>query len=153
MSGRLSCVLLAGVFSGFLVLTRPVGILVPILFLVFMLLQVRATKFCMFIKRAGIFLLAFFMLLAPWIIRNYIVYRTFFPLSSEAGITLYRGNNPIAPGGTGGWHSIGIDTVSGFSGDKGMNDVEEAGIFRAWRAVHRDVKRFLYLYWRRFLNM
>jgi 4-amino-4-deoxy-L-arabinose transferase-like glycosyltransferase len=153
---KLGYIFLAGISSGVLVLTRPVGIFVPLLLFVFVLLQPVPHRIWYGIKRTGIFLLVFFILLAPWVIRNYIVYRTFFPLSSEAGITMYRGNNPAATGGTGGWHSIGVDTISGFPEEiKGMNDVEASNYLKnlAVRYIRDNPSRFLYLCWRRFLNM
>lgn len=44
-----------------------------------------------------VYILISFMLLAPWLIRNYIIYKKFIMLSSTANV-FWRGNNPLATG-------------------------------------------------------
>jgi hypothetical protein len=39
------------------------------------------------------------MLLAPWVVRNYVVLGAFIPLTTSSGSNLYGGNNPEADGG------------------------------------------------------
>ncbi len=41
---------------------------------------------------------AAFIVIGPWVVRNYIVHKEFILISSASGEALYRGNNPTAPG-------------------------------------------------------
>jgi hypothetical protein len=37
----------------------------------------------------------------PWVVRNYVVFKKFIPLSNSRGFAFYYGNNPLARGGWG----------------------------------------------------
>lgn len=54
-------------------------------------------------------LLAMMIVVLPWTARNFRIYKTFIPVTVDAGRTLYYGNNPRATGGTGGWSKLGLD--------------------------------------------
>lgn len=50
--------------------------------------------------------------MSPWIVRNYIIYKEFIPLSTPGGFTFFRGNNSLANGGISdtawSWEDAGI---------------------------------------------
>ncbi len=50
------------------------------------------------LKKVIIYLTISFSFLAPWSIRNYVVLNKFVPLTTNFGINLYRGHNPLYPG-------------------------------------------------------
>jgi len=42
--------------------------------------------------------IVFSIMLAPWVVRNYIIFGEFIPLGSNSGVSLWAGNNPMAEG-------------------------------------------------------
>ena len=79
---------LAGILSALTILVRPIAL--PIIFIIalfkrnwkFLLIQVSIT----------------FLILLPWGIRNYRLFQSFVPVSTNGGVNLYIGNNPRAKG-------------------------------------------------------
>lgn len=83
-----------GICFGILVLIKPGVFLLPILLLLFL------SRFDIPFKRLYPAAIAFLLVLAPWIARNYILFDRY-ALSSNGGINLLIGNNPRATGAYG----------------------------------------------------
>lgn len=79
--------ILSGVLLGLLALTRPVIGLFPLVLLF------------LYKKKAVPALIAFFLILSPWVVRNYLVFKTFIPFSTQGGFVLLATNNPLVSGG------------------------------------------------------
>ena len=97
---RIFYYILFGSLLGFTSLIRPVAFLY-IFALIFFL-----TIFKQFQKGFLISLVAFFIVLSPWVIRNYIVFHSFIPMTNLSGIVFYQGNNKyVFNEGHGSWLS------------------------------------------------
>jgi 4-amino-4-deoxy-L-arabinose transferase-like glycosyltransferase len=79
--------LIYGALIGFTSLIRPVAILFPFAILLFLLIF-RCFKIKLLLS-----LVALAVVLSPWIIRNYLVFDKFIPLTNLSGIVFYQGNN------------------------------------------------------------
>ena len=79
--------ILFGGIIGFTSLVRPVAFLY-IFVLLFLLFIVRK-----FQKKLIISLISFLIVLSPWIIRNYIVFHSFIPMTNMSGLVFLQGNN------------------------------------------------------------
>lgn len=89
--------LASGVLLGLACLVRPVGLLLPTFLWVIYLFSTKNFK-----RRViwGMILVASTLLtISPLTIRNYIVFKSFIPVSTNGGINLWQGNNPNATGG------------------------------------------------------
>ncbi len=86
---------LAGVFGGLAVLTRPVTLLFSLL--IFLCTAIRAPKPVH--RMATLALLAYLATLAPWTIRTRIVLDEWIAVTARLGQDLYEGNAPGATGG------------------------------------------------------
>jgi 4-amino-4-deoxy-L-arabinose transferase-like glycosyltransferase len=91
--------ILSGALMGAAVLTRAEFIAYPLflsMYLLFYTCRFSIRKFFM-----KYFLIYFFIALtmAPWTLRNYIVFKKFIPLSNSRGFGFLYGNNPSARGG------------------------------------------------------
>ena len=95
-----------GIVVGLALLVRPMGVLLAVPSIAACLCRAR--------QRIVVPLLALLLSLGalwtPWVIRNQRALGAFVPMSTGAGISLYRSNNPTSTGGTGGWCRPGIDT-------------------------------------------
>jgi 4-amino-4-deoxy-L-arabinose transferase-like glycosyltransferase len=91
-SGRIGFLILAGLSWGLATLTKPQFIFLPLIFLV-----VFSNNLKTFVKSTAVVLLALLTCIAPWMIRNHIVFGKFL-LSTNGGIVLMQGNNPYATG-------------------------------------------------------
>ena len=81
--------ILFGGIIGFTSLVRPVAFLY-ILILLFLLFVVRK-----FHKKLVISLISFIIVLSPWIIRNYIVFNSFIPMTNLSSFIFLQGNNKV----------------------------------------------------------
>lgn len=83
--------LVAGVFAGLSALTRPI----IMIFLVFLVIWGLRQKE----NRRGIlfFVFCLFLVISPWIIRNFLIYHQFIPITA-GGENFWWGNNPQANG-------------------------------------------------------
>jgi hypothetical protein len=79
--------------------------------------------------------------LSPWVIRNYLRFGEFIPLTTGGGITLYESNNPLADGGP------GQEKIKWTEEMKKMNEVELDKYFR------REAIGFIINHPRRFLSL
>jgi hypothetical protein len=87
--------ILSGIFIGATVLTRPEFVFYPMLLLLY-LFCMSARKFA---RKFFIVYLFISLTIAPWIIRNYIIFGKFIPLSTIGGYSFCLGNNSSANGG------------------------------------------------------
>ncbi len=95
--------LAAGIVGGMATITRPVvGGFIGLACLVLALKP----------KKRGLALLALgglLLVMAPWVIRNAVVFGEFIPLSTASGYQVYGGNAPDSTGGSEGHMSAGLD--------------------------------------------
>lgn len=90
--------LLIGGIIGLGALSRGmIGSLLPFLAL-FLFLFVKSAGFRAKLKLAAFMALAAFIVISPWIIRNYIVQKEFVFIVSTTGENFWRGNNELATG-------------------------------------------------------
>ena len=82
---------LAGVLIGLANLTHSTALLLPVLFGGWLLLSLGLRRGA---PRAGLFLAAFVLTLAPWTLHNYIKYNELIPIAAHGGTNLYYANNP-----------------------------------------------------------
>ncbi|MBN1274287.1 MAG: glycosyltransferase family 39 protein [Candidatus Aminicenantes bacterium] len=86
---------LGGVVLGLSALTRPYGLLIPLIAGLFLWPKVRTSvKF----RRMIITYFAVALIISPWIIRNYRIFNNFVLISNNGGINLLIGNGPGATG-------------------------------------------------------
>ncbi len=83
--------LFSGLILGLSALTRPIAIIVPVFlfpwFLVAFKAQIR-------LKVLLIFLLTFLVVQVPWVVRNYLVFKTVIVGTAKGGVDLWWSNNP-----------------------------------------------------------
>jgi 4-amino-4-deoxy-L-arabinose transferase-like glycosyltransferase len=91
-SGRIGFLILAGLSWGLATLTKPQFIFLPFIFLFLF-----SSNFKIFVKSTAVIFLALLACIAPWMIRNHMVFGKFM-LSTNGGIVLMQGNNPYATG-------------------------------------------------------
>lgn len=98
LTESLSWFFISGIFLGLSTLMRSEIFLFPIF--VFLILLYKASwSLKRSLRQFGLITLAFLLMLAPWIFRNYRVHRSFVPLTTLGGRVFYYGNNPLAKGG------------------------------------------------------
>lgn len=90
--------MLAGFFMGATILTRGEFVLFPVLLIVY-LLYVSNLSIKVLLRKYFIVYLFIALTMSPWIVRNYIVYKEFIPLSIGGGNIFWKGNNSLANGG------------------------------------------------------
>ncbi|MEW6095879.1 MAG: glycosyltransferase family 39 protein [bacterium] len=83
--------LLAGLLLGLATLCRPTTILFPFFILLTLCVIFWGNKIKIIIYFVTL-LIGFWLILSPWIIRNYMVFHTFVPTSTLGGYTLYIGH-------------------------------------------------------------
>lgn len=89
--------LLLGVLIGLQLLVRPDMMMGSVLFALWLLIARRTVwrKIASGITLAAAVAL---LIVAPWTIRNYVVFHKFVLVSANAGMNLFTGNNPVATG-------------------------------------------------------
>lgn len=88
--------IVTGILLGLSALTREAGILVLFGFLIW--LNIVHKNVLISLKRWWILALFAFITVAPWTIRNYLVFDKLVPITTNGGINFYMGNNPGATG-------------------------------------------------------
>jgi len=77
-------------FLALAILTRPVGFVL----LLFMLIHILLRKSgWMNVKNATMLLLGVMMLISPWMVRNYLVFDRFVPVTTQGAVVAWVGNN------------------------------------------------------------
>ena len=74
---------------------RPVGLLLPFLIILY---YFKSYGIKPSLKYSGIILTVFILILSPWIIRNYHVFHSFVPVSTNGGFNFLMGNHPNSNG-------------------------------------------------------
>lgn len=137
--------LLGGISMGLAVLTVPTFLFVPFFMLVFALAFRRS------LLRGAFLLFVFtFATIAPWVIRNYLVFNRFALLSTNFGINLLIGNNPSTTPNSG----VNVD-ISAIVREAEHLDEFQANQFYALKAVRfilENPRHYLALYFLKFLN-
>lgn len=148
-----TALLLAGVFLGISILCRDSLIAFPLIVLIMFLLD-RHLKFKNKILKAVLIIFFTALIILPYTIRNYRIYHAFVPITVGGGHTLYLGNNALTTGGTGGEWILGQDSflpsdiqdLFSLKTDKILKN-------RALKFIRENPKRFLWLSYKKFLNM
>jgi len=87
---------LTGIFAGLMCYFRAEYIAI---FALFCLWAAYAGRFsASSIKAAALAFAVMWLIIAPWTIRNYVVFERFIPVASSDGFNLWRGHNPWATG-------------------------------------------------------
>jgi 4-amino-4-deoxy-L-arabinose transferase-like glycosyltransferase len=86
---------IVGVLLALLSYLRPVGLLLPFLIILY---YFKSYGIKPSIKYSGIILAVFILILSPWIIRNYQVFHSFVPVSTNGGFNFLMGNHPTSNG-------------------------------------------------------
>lgn len=81
---------MAAFFLALAILTRPVGFVLLALLSLYLLLRY---PFWQNIRNIALFILMTFLLISPWIIRNYQVFHRIVPVTTQGGVVLWVGNN------------------------------------------------------------
>jgi len=91
---------LAGAVMGITILAKPAMLAFP--FVVALLLILSKARG--WLSKALIYVAAAYLVVSPWTIRNYFVFRAFVPVTTNLGMVLWQGTGPydgICPGGPG----------------------------------------------------
>jgi len=118
----------AGLVCGVAVLTREVALVLPIGYLLWAALhQPRLPRWgsCWAVYCVGCGLA-----ILPWTIRNEVVLHAFVPITTNAGINIYMGNNPHAAADWNGWYvAPGVEWQDG-AGEVAADEQGKAEAFR-----------------------
>jgi len=90
-------VVLAGILWGLMCLVRPQGIFIPLIF-IFTTGYITGNSFIKKLKTLIPVYAIIFIIMVPWVIRNYHVFKDYPVISTNDGINLLIGNNPYATG-------------------------------------------------------
>lgn len=93
---KLFAFLIIGIFSGIASLIRPVALSLPVIFLIYFLINKKKTM--EIIKHFSLILAGIIIILLPWMIRNYCVFKEVIPVSTNGGVNFFIGNNEHATG-------------------------------------------------------
>lgn len=143
MSGSGAAILGSGVVFGVAALTKSQGILVPIVLTVPLFAcdakWVAVKRWLRTICLLGTTLL---LVILPWTARNYLVFHTFIPISTNGGFTLLTGNNPNASGG----YTTADPLVTTLPyGPQNQIQLDRMANERAWQWIRHNPGRFLML--------
>lgn len=86
---------IVGILLAFSSYLRPVGLLLPFLIILY---YFKTYGIKPSLKYSGILLAVFFLILSPWIIRNYQVFHSIVPVSTNGGFNFLMGNHPNSNG-------------------------------------------------------
>ncbi len=86
-----------GILIGVTSYIRPVGILFIFYFVIWFFIYFNdKLNFRIQFFKLFLILLTFFIVLLPWMIRNYVVFNKIIPMNTNGGVNLLQGNNPVA---------------------------------------------------------
>ena len=98
--GSLPVLLAAGVLCGLAALTRSVALLLPVVFLVWLMVTPGRVLASSRVRRGALlFIGAMVLVLSPWVVRNYFEQHAFIPGDTVGGLNLFIGNHTGATGG------------------------------------------------------
>jgi 4-amino-4-deoxy-L-arabinose transferase-like glycosyltransferase len=87
--------ILAGFFIGLVSYIRPIGLIMIPLIILWILIFLN-TPFLKRILLTVVIFVSLILVLAPWTIRNYRVHHRFVPITTNGGVNLLQGNNPVS---------------------------------------------------------
>jgi hypothetical protein len=91
---------ISGFIYGVLVFAIPAFVPLAPVFFVFLALRYRGAWNAL-IRTSAVFFLTAFLVVAPWTVRNYLVFDAFIPVSTNGGINLLMGNSAASEADTG----------------------------------------------------
>lgn len=152
--------LLLGAVIGIAVLSRGISGVLLLLVLTYLFSFARRLSLKQRLKFAGCVVAAAFLVLSPWLIRNYVVHKQFVFISTSTGELFWRGNNKHATGTLSDkdktkilnlWPTDFKDRVSS------MSELEQKKFFEteAWRFIRENpaeatrlyLKKIYYFWW------
>lgn len=91
--------IMAGILLGLSALVREVSLfmILPILLWAILMMKGSPEK-GQWGKRVSAFMIFFVLTISPWTLRNYFLFHSFIPISTNGGFNFYLGNNPQATG-------------------------------------------------------
>ncbi len=148
----------AGMILGCAILSRPTILLFGGVALIWLLKQ---WKFLLRKKILFLFILLLTVtgMLIPWVVRNFIVFGRFVPMSTSSGIHLWRGNNPDATGTlyTSSGEIIMYKDAKFLERLYALDELGQSQLFRQtaltymrehpWRTFQLFLKKFYYFWW------
>lgn len=136
-----------GISTGLAVLTIPTFLYVPLFMVFFSFIFRRAA-----IRNAALFLVISWILLIPWVIRNYLVFDRFVLLSTNSGLNFLIGNNPSTTPNSG--VNVDIQSTKREIEALGLDEFEanEYYIKKSVSYIREDPLRYLSLYFLKALN-
>ncbi|MDR3611360.1 MAG: glycosyltransferase family 39 protein [Ignavibacteriaceae bacterium] len=130
--------IISGIFCGLMILTRPYGIILPLLVSIYFI--IKQNNFIKSAKHSLILFLFLIITILPWTIRNYHVFDNFVFISTNGGVDLYIGNNPNSIG-TFSWSFLNKEIIHQVE-NSGKEDVADK-IYRRYAVdyiIHNPVK-------------
>lgn len=149
----LKLIILSGFLLGMSVLSRPTTVLFPIVVVcLFYIHDRKAGK--PWKARAIAYLGIITLTMTPWVIRNAVVFRSFIPMTTFAGLSFRWSVSPFAWNPENGLDSTGIpDELN--KAAREMSEVEASKFLMrdGWRIVREDPRAWCVLCVKKFLNM
>lgn len=141
---------LSGFFLGLATLTRPVTLLIPLAVLLWLLIFKASRK--NLLKIFIPFLVVFLLTLLPWTIRNYKIFHTLVPISTEGGINFYASHSPKARGLGEGWRQALVEDE--VLKKQGLNEAQRSRVFlkKGIDYLKDNPKKIPYLFFRNLMN-
>ncbi|MCM8764574.1 MAG: glycosyltransferase family 39 protein [Candidatus Omnitrophica bacterium] len=134
----------AGAMSGIAGLCRPtMELFFP--FFLLIVLGLRCAQLRMRWKKVFFAFMGFILVLAPWIVRNYIVIGKFVPGTTMGGAVFWEGNNPHSEGGPCRYFPQGIWQI---------DEAQRDGVFYrlTFECIKKDPQRFIRLVGKKFFR-
>ncbi|MFH1862873.1 MAG: glycosyltransferase family 39 protein [bacterium] len=159
-TGQRKHVITAGLLAGIAILTKESALLFVPLLLVWIGLQMGFTR--RLIKDTIVMAAIAICIVAPWTLRNYLVFDEFIPIRTNFWINMWRGNHPGATGTARSWDKRPIDFALDSSYAKEVNsqlignEVQREEVYKRfaksfisehpWECARLSLRRFWY-YW------
>ncbi len=139
--------ILGGFSLGLAILTIPTFSFIPILMLFFALIFQKKR-----LPQTMLFVIIAFSSLIPWVVRNYIVFNRFVILSTNSGINLLLGNNPLTSPNSGVNVDLGRLLIT--EDIEKMNEFEQNEFYtkKALEYVKKEPLRYINLYILKVIN-
>lgn len=144
--------LLIGLLIGYLTLIRPIGMFIPLIFAFFMFIKkdLKLKKKIVYIVS---FAVAVAVVIAPWLIRNYIVFGE--PVfSTNGGYVIYVNNNDEATGSWSDPYKYKDSPLAKYKTDTGFDEMatHKVGKELAYKWIKENPTRFVQLAFLRIAN-
>jgi len=143
---------LIGLTIGYLTLIRPIGVFIPLIFAFFMFIK-KDLKLKKKITYIVSFAIAVGVVLAPWLIRNYIVFGE--PVfSTNGGYVIYVNNNDYATGSWSNPYKYPDSPLAKYKTDTGFDEIatHKVGKELAYKWIKENPTKFIKLAFKRIAN-